>query len=173
MRTPPCLNISWPPAANAGGRNWLADAVEARASRVPDWRIRGPTLGQVLGAAHLHIVRIQEPNTATPAILLKSDEPTRSCSRYGDVVFRLNGRLHRVDGPAWVACNGDAEWRQAGLLHRVDGPAMEFADLRAPSSLRRDRLATAGRTCQVRPRRAGMFPSRWPHGPPTRRRRPR
>ena len=55
-------------------------------------------------------------------------QPVKSRSRYGDTVYMLDGRLHRVDGPAWVALNGDTEWRQAGLLHRLDGPAMEFAD---------------------------------------------
>ena len=45
----------------------------------------------------------------------------------GEVVHRLDGRLHRVGGPALITVFGDREWRQYGRLHRVDGPAVEAA----------------------------------------------
>jgi hypothetical protein len=40
----------------------------------------------------------------------------------------VEGKLHRVDGPAMEWANGGREWRVEGELHRVDGPAYERAD---------------------------------------------
>lgn len=39
--------------------------------------------------------------------------------------YRLNGLLHRDDGPARIYSNGTTQWYQNGLLHRRDGPAVE------------------------------------------------
>jgi hypothetical protein len=39
--------------------------------------------------------------------------------------WRLNGQLHRLDGPAIEWADGDKEWYQYGLLHREGGPAIE------------------------------------------------
>jgi hypothetical protein len=42
------------------------------------------------------------------------------------ISYLLNGKLHRVDGPAFtLLTNGYNEWRLYGKLHRVDGPATE------------------------------------------------
>lgn len=41
--------------------------------------------------------------------------------------WRLNGKLHREDGPAIEYANGDRFWFQNGDLHREDGPAIEYA----------------------------------------------
>jgi len=38
--------------------------------------------------------------------------------------WRVNGILHRVNGPARLGYNGYAEWWLNGLRHRVDGPAV-------------------------------------------------
>ena len=38
----------------------------------------------------------------------------------------LNGKLHRVDGPAIEHVNGYKYWFLNGELHRTDGPAIEF-----------------------------------------------
>jgi len=46
----------------------------------------------------------------------------------GNKSWYLNGRLHRVDGPAFELANGDKEWWLNDKLHRVDGPAMECVD---------------------------------------------
>ena len=40
----------------------------------------------------------------------------------------LNGKLHRVDGPAVANADGYKCWFLNGKLHRVDGPAIEYAD---------------------------------------------
>ena len=36
----------------------------------------------------------------------------------------LNGKLHRVDGPAIIKHDGKKEWFLNGQRHRVDGPAI-------------------------------------------------
>ena len=46
----------------------------------------------------------------------------------GTKVWWLNGKYHRVDGPARVWPNGTKEWWLNGKYHRVDGPAYEFAN---------------------------------------------
>ena len=41
----------------------------------------------------------------------------------------LNGKLHRIDGPAVEDTDGTKHWYLDGKLHRVDGPAIEDADV--------------------------------------------
>ena len=38
----------------------------------------------------------------------------------------LNGKFHRVDGPAIECVNGIKFWYINGELHRTDGPAIEY-----------------------------------------------
>lgn len=38
----------------------------------------------------------------------------------------LNGRRHRVDGPARILKGGSEEWFRHGKRHRKDGPAIEW-----------------------------------------------
>jgi len=40
--------------------------------------------------------------------------------------WRLNGKVHRVDGPAIIYPKGTKDWYVNGKLHRVDGPAIEW-----------------------------------------------
>jgi len=42
--------------------------------------------------------------------------------------YRLNGKLHREDGPAVEYVDGSKEWWFNGKLHREDGPAVEYVD---------------------------------------------
>jgi len=39
--------------------------------------------------------------------------------------WRLDGYLHREDGPARIYSNGTKQWYKNGVLHREDGPAVE------------------------------------------------
>ena len=39
----------------------------------------------------------------------------------------LNGKLHRVEGPAIEWSNGDKEWYLNDKRHRVEGPAIEWS----------------------------------------------
>jgi hypothetical protein len=48
--------------------------------------------------------------------------------------WSLNGKLHRVDGPAYVHYVGNGimvaeKWYRQGKLHRINGPAFIFIDL--------------------------------------------
>jgi len=44
----------------------------------------------------------------------------------GTKSWRLNGRLHREDGPAYEGITGHKEWWLNGKRHRLDGPAVEY-----------------------------------------------
>ena len=44
------------------------------------------------------------------------------------VIWRLNGKIHREDGPAVIWPNGRQEWVLNGKRHREDGPAAIWAD---------------------------------------------
>ena len=57
-----------------------------------------------------------------------SKQPICEVSSNGNKHWRLNGKYHRVDGPATEHSNGSKEWYLDGKLHRVDGPAFEDAD---------------------------------------------
>lgn len=49
-------------------------------------------------------------------------------SSSGSKEWRLNGELHREDGPAIEKSSGTKMWFRNGLHHRVDGPAIEYPD---------------------------------------------
>jgi hypothetical protein len=51
-------------------------------------------------------------------------KPRKSSARNGDARYRLDGQLHREDGPAIDNVNGYQEYWQHGQLHREDGPAI-------------------------------------------------
>lgn len=40
----------------------------------------------------------------------------------------INGKLHRLDGPAKEHKSGTKQWYVNGKRHRVDGPAVEYAN---------------------------------------------
>lgn len=44
------------------------------------------------------------------------------------VEWRLNGKLHRIGGPAMEWANGSKWWWELDKLHRIGGPAVEWAD---------------------------------------------
>lgn len=44
------------------------------------------------------------------------------------IICKLNGVLHREDGPAVEYVNGEKQWYINGLLHRINGPAIIFKD---------------------------------------------
>lgn len=46
----------------------------------------------------------------------------------GVEAWYLNGLLHREDGPAYIHKSGLREWYRHGVRHRDDGPAIEFSD---------------------------------------------
>jgi hypothetical protein len=55
------------------------------------------------------------------------DIPTMTDNN-GNKLWRLNGKIHREDGPALeYPLDGRKEWYSHGLLHREDGPAITCA----------------------------------------------
>jgi len=40
--------------------------------------------------------------------------------------WRLNGKLHRLDGPAVIYDSGTEVWYKHGMFHRLDGPACKL-----------------------------------------------
>jgi len=47
---------------------------------------------------------------------------------YGNKRWTLNGKMHRVEGPAFENSSGFKAWYQCGKLHRIDGAAIEGID---------------------------------------------
>ena len=57
-----------------------------------------------------------------------SAQPKMKVFPSGTKEWRLNGKLHRTDGPGVVWSNGTKEWWLNGKRHRTDGPAIEWTD---------------------------------------------
>jgi hypothetical protein len=56
------------------------------------------------------------------------NEPILEIDADGHKLWKLNGKYHRVDGPAIELTDGEKSWWLDGKLHREDGPAYEGAD---------------------------------------------
>lgn len=50
-------------------------------------------------------------------------EPVHTVFEDGTQEWRLDGALHRLDGPAWIHWSGFCKYFRFGYLHRSDGPA--------------------------------------------------
>ena len=59
--------------------------------------------------------------------LHRVDGPAREWADGAKEWYR-NGKQHRVDGPAWEGANGSKVWYLNDKRHRVDGPAIEYSD---------------------------------------------
>ena len=57
-------------------------------------------------------------------ILHREDGPARIRSDLSVIEWYIDGRRHRVGGPAIVYSNGSEEWFKNGKPHRDDGPAV-------------------------------------------------
>jgi hypothetical protein len=55
-------------------------------------------------------------------------KPVMSIDECGNNIWKLNGELHRTDGPAVEFPNGSMSWWDGGQLHRTDGPAITGRD---------------------------------------------
>ena len=61
--------------------------------------------------------------------LIESQErPISAVDEKGNKTWRLNGELHRLDGPARENADGYKAWLINGKFHRIDGPAVIFAN---------------------------------------------
>ena len=61
------------------------------------------------------------------SLSMGDQKPICKVSPDGTKQWRLDGKLHRVDGPACEYANGEKHWLLHGKYHRVDGPAIEYA----------------------------------------------
>lgn len=52
------------------------------------------------------------------------NKPICYISKKGSKIWKLNGRPHRLDGPAVELYHGGEQWWVDGNLHRLDGPAI-------------------------------------------------
>ena len=59
---------------------------------------------------------------------MNKNKPICKVDKFGNKCWFLNGKPHRVDGPAIEFYNGSKYWHLNGKLHREDGPAIERAD---------------------------------------------
>jgi hypothetical protein len=64
-------------------------------------------------------------------ILHREDGPARIRSDSSVIEWYIDGRRHRVGGPAIVYSNGSEEWFKNGKPHRDDGPAVISEVLKA------------------------------------------
>jgi hypothetical protein len=55
-------------------------------------------------------------------------QPTMIIDANGDKTWRVNGFLHRTDGPAREWADDTKAWYFDNSLHRTDGPAVEWPD---------------------------------------------
>ena len=70
-----------------------------------------------------HVVEVLEALLAE----IKKSQVVKTVKN-GMICYRLNGELHREDGPAVEYLNGSREYCINGKLHREGGPAVEKAD---------------------------------------------
>jgi hypothetical protein len=50
----------------------------------------------------------------------------RTVGKHGTVLYELNGKLHRLEGPAVEWPDGYKAWFKFGFRHRLEGPAVEW-----------------------------------------------
>ena len=67
-------------------------------------------------------------NAKCPSQKKVSKQPKLTILSDGTKEYRMNGLLHREDGPAIEYANGDKFWYINGKCHREDGPAVEYAN---------------------------------------------
>ena len=69
------------------------------------------------------------PKLVTSAFNFKGIETFTGVAKSKDntIVYYLNGKHHRENGPAVTYNDGDMSWSLNGKYHREDGPAIERA----------------------------------------------
>lgn len=53
---------------------------------------------------------------------------TIKIDKYGNTLYKLNGKYHRTDGPAIITKKYEEYWYINGKYHRTDGPAVVMGD---------------------------------------------
>lgn len=44
----------------------------------------------------------------------------------GTIIWKKNGLIHRIGGPALIRSDGELQWMEDGKPHRLDGPAIIY-----------------------------------------------
>ena len=60
--------------------------------------------------------------------IIEQEQPELVIDAYGTKAWWLNGKRHRIGGPAVEWADGETWWYLNGERHRTDGPAIEYAD---------------------------------------------
>jgi hypothetical protein len=55
-------------------------------------------------------------------------EPELFINEFGTKQWLVDGKFHRLDGPAVECVSGTKQWWVDGKLHRLDGQSVEWAD---------------------------------------------
>ena len=56
---------------------------------------------------------------------IPEERPKRSVDEKGNILWKLNGKLHNPHGPALIRSDGDKEWFTYGKRNRIGKPAIE------------------------------------------------
>jgi uncharacterized protein YutE (UPF0331/DUF86 family) len=67
------------------------------------------------------------------SVLHREDGPARIMDSNTERAWYTDGKLHRLDGPAYENVVGDEEWRVNGMLHRIGGPAVVYENRALPN----------------------------------------
>jgi hypothetical protein len=61
-------------------------------------------------------------------VFKEQDELEKTIDEHGTITYKLNGLLHRTDGPAIEYADGTKCWYIKGELYREDGPVVEWSE---------------------------------------------
>ena len=73
-------------------------------------------------------VEIKNSGSIYEYLFLNVDEESKIEYSNGNKFWKLNGKLHRADGPASERSDGKKYWYLDGKLHRTDGPAIVYSN---------------------------------------------
>jgi hypothetical protein len=93
---------------------------------VGERRKSGPILSVIMTKSKLKQYLRLNPDINSKELLDYLTTPERFEFQCGGSQYTLNGKLHRIDGPAIEWSCGDKEWYKHGKRHRTDGPAIEY-----------------------------------------------
>ena len=112
-----------------GHKEWWFNGIEITTENFEHFRFKCPDLvEQYLLYLVTKPVKPFELLKAVVSQETDSVHPVRATDKYGNAIYRLNGKIHRTDGPAVELANGTKYWYCDNILHRVDGPAIEGCD---------------------------------------------
>ena len=110
-------------ALPSGDREWR---LNGQLHRVPGFAVEYAEGGGEVWSHGKHLFTL--PATAPSGWRKVRGEPVVTQLPDGSREWRVEGKLHREDGPAVTYGDGGASWWLHGINHREEGPAAVFAD---------------------------------------------